>query len=331
MVGVVSKGGEREIYPFGALTYEPSAPRVEKETIYDLASVTKAIPGAALMMHLLDQGKIHLDDPLVKHVPDFGNLPGKDRVTLRHLLSYTLDLDVPPMSSLCERRPEEITRVVVSAPLKSPPGSRYAYTNSTAFFFHLIIERVTGKKIDQLAEELFFKPLGMMRTMFFPLKKFTREQIAPTEVLEWRGGEVRGVVHDESTFALEQGGIIPAVAGLFGAAPDLLNFAEMLLDHGAVRWRTILSREIVEEITSTPLQGGKPLPNLGWERGEEWMGDERLNIFGKRGFTGTGFLVHPLRGKAIVILSNATYPTRPLDGGRARHQFRRDIANTVFG
>ena len=65
--------------------------------------------------------------------------------------------------------------------------------------------------------------------------------------------------------------------------------------------------------------------------GAALMSDERLNIFGKRGFTGTGFLVHPLRGKAIVILSNATYPTRPLDGGRARHQFRRDIANTVFG
>ena len=89
--------------------------------------------------------------------------------------------------------------------------------------------------------------------------------------------------------------------------------------------------------------------------GAALMSDERLNIFGKRGFTGTAVMVHPLawpeplspcrsrrrsagqrgggplQGKAIVILSNATYPTRPLDGGRARHQFRRDIANTVFG
>ena len=355
VVGVVSRDGERAVYPFGHLTYDTNAVAVNEDTIYDLASVTKAIPGAALMMHLLDEGKIHLDDRLVQYVPDFGNLPGKDKVTLRHLLSYTLDLDVPPMSSLRSRAGKEIREIIISAPLKSPPGSRYAYTNSTAFFFHLIIEQVVGKKIDQLAEELFFTPLGMTRTTFFPLKKFTLEQIAPTEVLDWRGGEVRGVVHDESTFALQEGDIIPAVAGLFSTAPDLLNFAEMLLDHGAVRWRTILSREIIEEITSRPLESGKSLPNLGWERGEEWMGDERLNIFGKRGFTGTAVMVHPLawpeplspcrsrrrsagqrgggplQGKAIVILSNATYPTRPLDGGRARHQFRRDVANIVFG
>ena len=331
VVGIVTKEGDRVVFPFGKLTYDSEARAVSEETIYDVASVTKSIPGSLALVKLLDEGHICLDDPLYKYVPEFDTDITKRAATLRHLLTYTLNIDVPSMSSLRERGPDLIEECIMKAPLKAPPGSAFSYNNATAFFTHLIVKRVTGKTLDRYADEILFDPLGMTRTTFFPLSsdEFQQNDIAPTEVSDWRGELVWGKVHDESTSVLQQKDIV-AIAGLFSSAPDLLNVCEMLLCGGEVAGRRFFSEGAVGEMGKNQFPESGFFTGLGWEINEPYfMGEHAAVCFGKTGFTGCSVLMHPRLGVGIVLLSNAIHPKRP-ESSASRNELRRDIANIVF-
>lgn len=90
VVGFVKKNGERNILPFGHFTYDADAAPVRQDTIYDVASITKAIPTTSLALLLIDQGKIKTTDKLIDYIPEFNN-SDRERVLIKHLLTYTLD------------------------------------------------------------------------------------------------------------------------------------------------------------------------------------------------------------------------------------------------
>lgn len=326
VVGLVDRDGSRKVLAFGGQTYDPLAPRVTAETVYDVASVTKSIPGAMILLALIDSGKLSLTDRVVDYIPEFANGPGKEQVTIKHLLTFTLDLKLPALNTLAEKSPEEILRTVVEAPLASPPGAKFIYANATALFFHLIAERITRKKLDVLAEEMFFRPLGLRDTTFHP-EDLSIERIAPTEVTPLRG-EVRGFVHDESSYALRPIGPV-AIAGLFSTVPDTLRVLEIFLHGGTFQEKKYFSEDIIAEISRNHTPELPTAQGLGSELDQEWMGRERKHIFGKRGFTGTSVMVHKQKGRALAIFSNATYPTRPPDYD-SRHNLRIAIADAVF-
>ena len=330
VLGVVTKDDKRKIYSVGTLTYDADSPAVKGDTIYDVASITKAIPGGAVLLKLIDEGKLGLGDRLVDYIPEFGNFENKKEVLIRHILTYTLDLDVPPMSTLKDKSAEEITRLIIESPLKSLPGTKYLYTNATAFFIGFIVEKVTGQKIDELANEYFFRPLQMNRTTFHP-NKFPKNEIAPTEIDDWRGGVVHGEVHDESTYVLRNKYIV-SIAGLFSTAPDLLNFQEMLLNRGSYKGKKYFSPEIVKDMHTNQIADIGQYEGLGWELNAPiYMGNfSHERMFGKTGFTGCLVLTDPIKGVGFTLLSNRTYPKRPLDSS-AINEVRRDIANIVFG
>jgi len=329
VVGII-KNGHREIFPFGRFTYEDS-PEVQINTIYDVASVTKAIPTASLILTFLDQGVVKFDDPVVKFLPEFGNHPGKDQVSIRHLLTYTLDLDMPPMSSLKHLSPDEIMARIISAPSKSKPGAKFLYNNSTALLMGLILKKLTGKMVDKLADEYFFKPLKMERTGFHPLQNFKKEDIAPTEICEWRGREIIGEVHDESSFVLQQKYYF-GVAGLFSTAPDLLVFLEMLINNGEKDGKRFFSEKMVDLMSANHLADIGESAGLGWGLNQEsFMGKNRtLNTCGKRAFTGPLALWDHSQKSALVFLANRTYPKRPTDNS-AINRIRSALADVVLG
>jgi serine-type D-Ala-D-Ala carboxypeptidase len=332
VLGIVSKNGERWVKAFGKLTYKSDAPLVEENTIYDVASVTKAVAGAASLLYLIDQGKLSVDDPVVKFIPEFGTDEEKKKVSIKHILSYTLDLDVPSMSALKDKSSEEIIAIVLSAPLKSSPGTRYFYTNSTALFISLIVEKITGEKLDVFATEHFYKPLGMDRTTFHPLDSFSENDIAPSEIVDWRGGEVRGLVHDESSYALSKKSPV-AIAGLFSTVPDLLTFEEMLLNEGRYKDKKIFSAAIVHEIYINQFTGLDSDTGLGFELNQKWfMGEKASNkAFGKTGFTGCHIVLDPEKGIGFVLLSNWAYPKRQERGENSPlNVLRRDLADLIF-
>jgi CubicO group peptidase (beta-lactamase class C family) len=301
---------------------------VRADTIYDVASVTKSIPGSLALLKLLDDEWLALDDPLVKYVPEFDTDPAKRAVTLRHLLTYTLDLDVPAMSSLILRGPDAIIEHIIRAPLKAVPGSAYRYNNATALFTHLIVKCVTGKTLDQFADEVLFNPLGMTRTTFSPLR-FSLSDIAPTEVSEWRGELMWGKVHDESTSVLQQKDIV-SIAGLFSTAPDMLQVVEMLLCGGESGGRRFFAESLVREMGKNQFPESTFFTGLGWEINEQYfMGNHAADCFGKTGFTGCSVTVNQKLGVGVVLLANAIHPKRP-ESSASRNLLRSDLANIIF-
>lgn len=328
VVGIVMRDGERAVFPFGKLTYDMEATAVRADTLYDVASVTKSIPGSLALLKLIDDEWLALDDPLVKYVPEFDTDPAKRAVTLRHLLTYTLDLDVPAMSSLILTGPDAIMEHVIRAPLKAVPGSAYRYNNATALFTHLIVKSITGKRLDQFADETLFGPLGMTRSTFAPLR-LSLSDIAPTEVSEWRGELMWGKVHDESTSVLQEKDIV-SIAGLFSTAPDLLQVLEMLLRGGESGGRRFFSEQLVREMGKNQFPESSFFTGLGFEINEPYfMGTHAADCFGKTGFTGCSVLVNQKLGVGIVLLSNAIHPKRP-ESSVSRNLLRSDIANIVF-
>lgn len=325
VLGIVKRDGTRQFFPIGHCTYADTSPKVTEDTIYDLASITKSIAGASSLLKLIDQGKLQLEDRLVDFVPAFGNFENKKDVQIKHILTYTLSLDVPSMWTLKDKTPDTIINIVSKAPLRNPPGCVYWYTNSTALFIGLIVEKITGKRFDVFVDEHFFTPLGMHRTTYHP-EKINKEDIAPTEIDEWRGRVIQGEVHDESTFTLQQK-YVTAIAGLFSTAPDLLDFLEMLLHKGVKDRKRYFSEEIVTQMHTNQLGSIGDEAGLGWViKHPETTGTHCSDdTFSKTGFTGTIVVVDPIKGVAFTLLSNRTYPKRTPDT-KAINEVRRDIA-----
>lgn len=327
VVGIVQKNGKRIILPFGRFTYDEASNVVKEDTIYDVASITKAIPTASLLLTLIDEGRVGLNDSLINYLPEFGSTGGKDKVLISHLLTYTLDLDMPAMSSLKDKTADEIISIAFKAPLKNQPGKKHHYTNVTAGLMGLTIRQLTGRNLDDLSEELFFRPLSMTRTTFHP-ENFAKNEIVPTEFDDWRGRLIHGEVHDESSYVVNQKFIL-GMAGLFSTAPDLLKFLEMLLQHGELNGNRYFSASMVRAMHANQLADIGRSGGLGWELNQsEFMGKYAPELFGKTGFTGCLVLASPVKGAGLVILSNRIYPKR--GDYQAIYEVRKDIADIVF-
>ncbi|MDB5245486.1 MAG: beta-lactamase, partial [Parcubacteria group bacterium] len=204
VVGIVRKDGTRTVLPFGAFTYDIDAPLVQKDTQYDVASITKSIPTASLALMLIDQGKLKTTDRLIDYIPEFNN-SDREGVLIQHLLTYTLDgyglakaLDGSDHVSIGKRSADELVQVLLTHDFEKRPGTVFKYTNIPAALLGMVIEKIMQQPLDVLADEHFFTPLTMTRTTFHP-ETFPIDEIPPTEVDSWRG-LVQGVVHDESAY-----------------------------------------------------------------------------------------------------------------------------------
>ncbi|MEX0917360.1 MAG: serine hydrolase [Candidatus Paceibacterota bacterium] len=330
VVGVVQKNGDRAVFPFGNFTYEANAQTVKENTIYDVASITKAIPTGSLALELLEEGRLKLEDKLIEYIPEFRN-SDRERVLIKHLLTYTLDgyglgraLDGGDGISLHKRTCEELQEVLFTHDFKKGPGEVFKYTNIPAALLGLVIERITGESLDALAQERLFDPLKMERTTFYP-ENFPREEIVPTEIDEWRG-EVHGIVHDESAYICRKEGKTVGHAGLFTTAPDILNFLEMLLHEGNFNGKRFFSKETVKEMRTNQISHLDDETGLGWELNQpRFMGKYAgPHTFGKTGFTGSLCVCDIEKGIGYIILSNRIYPKRP-QNSEAINAFRAKV------
>lgn len=328
VVGIVRINGERILLPFGRTTYDNGASAVKSDSVYDMASVTKSIPTASLLLLLIDRGIVSLDDCFVKYVPEFGNFPGKEKVLVRHLLTYTLDIVLAPMRTFFKKTPDEIIAATLAAPLKSEPGTRYIYGNPTALFIGLLIRNAIGKDVDVFAEEEFFSPLAMRSSTFHP-ETIAKERIVPTE-FDSSGKLIHGEVHDESTSILNKKFVL-GISGLFSTAPDILTFLEMLLRSGEYKGRRYFSESIVVMMETNQTPHLDDVSGLGWELYQPWFMGRYAgpHTFGKTGFTGTCVVCDIRKGIAYTILSNRIFPSRP-ENSSAINTFRADIGDILL-
>ncbi|HLQ59202.1 MAG TPA: serine hydrolase domain-containing protein, partial [Gemmatimonadales bacterium] len=291
--------------------YGANDPRpVTPETIYDLASLTKVIALTTECILLVDQGKLDLDAPVQRYLPEFRG-PMKDQVTIRHLLTHSAGLaaDLPLFDSTRTR--EAALRMVDTSPLLSPPGTRFVYSDLSAIVLMQVVERITGRPFDQVLADDVFGPLGMTATRFVPPKSWD-DRIAPTEVdTFFRHRLLIGEVHDESAARL---GGVSGNAGLFSNAPDLARFAAWLLDTRAGRPGPLRADSgLVHRFTTKQDIPPGSSRALGWDTPSELssagtkMGP---NAFGHTGFTGTSIWFDPDRNVFIILLTNRVNPTR---------------------
>jgi CubicO group peptidase (beta-lactamase class C family) len=298
----------------GSCTYDADSKKVTEDTLYDVASLTKIVGPMAVMMHLVDIGKVDMDDKVLEYLPIFANDVLKSQATIKHLLTYTLEyvLEDGMKSKMSSMHPDELANQILELPLKFPPGATYMYSNITAFLLTQVIEKITKENFYTTVQEKILIPCEMTTATFFPLCE-ERVSIPPTEMTKDRG-LVQGFVHDESTYYLQKGGICSGASGLFASALDMAKFMKYALSF-AGKDTSLFSDAMTHNFITNQFSNMLPITTpLGWGDGNnELISSYPGRFVVKGGFTGC-FVIGDLQMKqAVVILSNATYPKRPKD------------------
>jgi beta-N-acetylhexosaminidase len=312
--GVIAVGyqGKLLVHAFGRQTYDAASPEVTPDTIYDAASLTKAVVTTSLVAMQVEVRRIALDAPVARYIPEWGNGPNQQwrlTVTIRHLLTHTSGLPAHKDYFLSIHSDREAITNICTEPLEYSPGSKSVYSDLGFILLGEILHRITGKPLDQLAKENVFSPLGMTDTMFNPPKTL-RNRIAPTENdTTYRKRLLVGEVHDENAFAM---GGVAGHAGMFSTAGDLAAFSQMLLNGGVYAHRRFFTRATVAQFTA-PQALAANTRALGWTVPTPDSSSGHCfsaRSFGHTGFTGNTIWIDPDRELFVILLTNRVHPTR---------------------
>ena len=289
---------------FGNRSVKPAIEAMTPDTLFDLASLTKVIATAPSILLLIERGQIKLDGPVTDYIPEFG-IHGKERVTLRHLLTHTSGLR-PGLGARGDwQGSEKAVSFACAEKLRQPEGTKFVYSDINYILLGEIVRRVSGRPLDQFASEEIFQPLGMHDTAFKPNNGLV-ERIAPTEKLR-DGTILRGVVHDPTSRRM---GGIAGHAGLFSTAADLALYARMLLANGSPIFKPASIR-LMTSIQSPP--GIREQRGLGWDIDSPYSGPRgqlfQVGSFGHTGWTGTSIWVDPTSEAFVIFLSNRNHPS----------------------
>jgi len=311
---------------FGHLGWTKDAASVTADSsIYDLASLTKVVGTTTAIMILFDEGKIHLDDSVVKFIPEFTG-GDKDAVTIRQLLEHRSGLPAGRDLWRIAHSPEEARAAVIATPLIAKPGAQYEYSDLGADMLGFVVEKVSGQTLDQFLAARVFAPLGMHQTRFRPDASL-RGRIAPTEINPPRGYPLRGEVHDENAYAL---GGVAGHAGLFSTASDLAIFAQMMLNGGEFNGTRIVADSTVKLFTTRTKAPGTRA--LGWDTcdGEygcgKYMGTES---YGHTGYTGTSLWIDPEHEMFVILLTNRVHAATARRPAKVISDVRADLADAA--
>lgn len=309
---------------FGNLSWSSASGPVEPErTIYDIASLSKVIGTTTAVMVLYDEKKIDLDAPVFRYLPAFsGGL--KDEVTVRELLTHRSGLPAGRDLWRRARSPQEARDMVLSTPLEYRPNSAYVYSDLGADVLGMIVEEVSGQRLDVFLKNRVFGPLGMRDTYYRPADSL-RYRIAPTEVNPPRGYPLRGEVHDENAYAL---GGIAGHAGLFSTAADLSIFAQMMLNGGTYDGVQIVSDSTVSLFTRRA--AGRRA--LGWDTADGDYGSGKYlteRAYGHTGYTGTSIWIDPDREMFVILLTNRVHAAKAQRPARIIADVRSDLSDAA--
>jgi uncharacterized protein YbbC (DUF1343 family)/CubicO group peptidase (beta-lactamase class C family) len=318
---IVGHGGQiAHQKAFGFRSLSPRPDPMTLDTVFDLASLTKVVATAPSVMRLVQQGHVRLEDPVFRHLPEFG-ANGKEAVTVRHLLTHysglkpDLDLTIP-----WEGR-ETAFRLANEEKLQTPPGAQFVYSDINFIVLGELVQRLSGMTLERYAETYVFEPLGMSHTRYLPPSSWT-PRIAETLSLDHKR-VLRGLVQDPTA---ERMGGAAGHAGVFSTAGDLAVYAQAMIDR-----KTILAPDIIEKMT-TPQQppNATEVRGLGWDIDSSFSSNRGallpVGSFGHTGFTGTSIWIDPYTDTYIILLTNSV---RPRPAGNPVGSLRGRVANAV--
>ncbi|WP_207755474.1 serine hydrolase [Nonomuraea cypriaca] len=302
---------------------------MRKDTIFDMASVSKLFT-SIVAVRQIEQGRIALDNPVTAYIPEFA-ANGKGGITVRDLLTHTSGLPawIPLYTSPTV---EERYAAVWNVAPTNPPDTIYRYSDLNLITLGVIVERVTGRRLDAVVAEDLTGPLGMRDTGYNP-DPALKPRIAATEyqtTTEPDRGMIWGQVHDENAWAL---GGVAGHAGVFSTAYDMAILAQTLLNGGHHGRARILSEDSVRLLLTnfnTAFPGNSH--GLGFELDQMWYmeGLSSPVTGGHTGYTGTSFVIDPLSGSFVILLTNRVHPSRDWGSNNpARRAVARDLAMAI--
>jgi CubicO group peptidase (beta-lactamase class C family) len=299
------KSGIIAQYAVGHLDWAPGSPVPDEHTMWDMASLTKVVGMTSGLMQLVAAGKIDLDAPVQRYLPQWTG-PNKDRVLVRHLSTHTSGLPADKPYDRITHDPDSVAKLMFATPLDTLPGARMVYSDIGAYMLGRVVEQVSGQSLDLYLHDHVFEPAGMHESMFRPpVALYPR--IAPTEYdSTQRHRLVRGMVHDERAYYL---GGVSAHAGLFSSAHDVARFARMMLNGGVIDGTRVLPAATITQFIKRQTADRA----LGWQKpsGSNSAGHRMPEeAYGHTGFTGTSIWIDPKDDVFIALLSNRVDPTR---------------------
>lgn len=320
-VAIGDKNGNIKTKIAGNKRIVPYKERLNRESLFDLASLTKVIATNTLVMKMIEYGEITLNDRICDFIPKFTD-DGKEDITIFNLLTHTSGL-IPhiPFYNICSDYDDSIDYICNEVKLNQVGSVEYSDLNF--ILLGKILEIICDERIDKLSQEYVFKPLKMNHTSYNP----NADDFVPTEKYKNKDEIICGVCHDENARFF---GGISGHAGLFSTIDDLIIFANMLLHEGDADGKTFLSHSTYLVMTKDYTNGDKESRGLGWSiKDKTFVGCDLFSekAFGHTGFTGTSIWTDPTYGVYIILLTNRVHPTRK---NEKILRFRRIFQNAVM-
>ncbi len=316
------------------------------ETVFDMASITKPVATATSVMKLVEDGHLQLGSKVIDFFPEFAPY-GKDEITIQDMLVHQSGLI--PDNALADYLdgPELAWKRICDLKLVAPVGQEFKYSDVNFIVLAKVIEKVSGKNVDEYSQENIFTPLGMSESGYNPREEL-KQRTAPTEK---RGEQwMRGEVHDPRAFEL---GGVAGHAGLFSTAQDLAIYAQMMLEEGESQHREIQRGEIqgdkvkqgdqrvrilspatVRKMTSA-YRVSRGSRGLGWDKQSPYSSNRgdllSPSAFGHGGFTGTVLWIDPELDLFFIFLSNRVHPSGKGSVNQLAGQILNVVASSIVG
>ena len=298
---------------YGYAQLEPEKIELTKDTVFDLASLTKVLVTVPLLLALIDKGSIGFETTLRDIYKDCPY--DKAEITISQLMSHSAGFIAHreffhKLILLPEtERKKQLLNTILEEDLVASPGSVHCYSDIGYMLLGLIIEKLSGQKLNELSNTLIYSPAGLENELFFPGNYSVNREYASTEKCPWTGNMLNGEVHDDNCRVI---GGVAGHAGLFGTLRGVLSMAENYLDQWKGRARhSAYSNKLVQRIL-------EPVGNSGWTMGFDMVSEKGSSSgsyfseksVGHLGFTGTSFWIDPVKECIAVLLTNRVHPNR---------------------
>jgi len=301
----------------GNLSIIPSILPMKRNTIFDLASLTKPLATTVAIMRLVNDNRIKLDQPLSDLI-DTNSLGDKKVLTLRAILSHCAGFkDWVPfypdlMKCRADIRKKVLREKIIELPLQYSQGSETLYSDLGFMILEWVVEAVSHETLRDFVHKIFYGPMGLKRTFLSTGDlTFNRDEYAATEDCSWRNRIIQGEVHDENAYAA---GGYSGHAGLFGTAKEIFVIADILRKHYTGEKRDYFSPDVVREFFKRQEMVRGSTWALGWDTPSSENSSAGKYIsphsVGHLGFSGTSLWMDLDRNILVIFLSNRIHPRR---------------------
>lgn len=342
----VRQGIERGIYPgavvvigrrdsllyargYGHFTWNASSlVPTPDSTLWDIASITKVVGTMSAAMRLVDAGRLDLEAPVRRYLPNFSG-GFKDRVTVRMLLDHTSGLrSYAPFFKRAHTRAAALALLYAEGPTRRP-GDLAVYSDLNAMLLGLVVESVSKMPLDRLVTREVFEPLELNQTTYNPPAALRRRTV-PSAL--WRGQPVQGQVNDPNAAIF---GGAAGHAGIFASGMDLARYAQVWLRDGSGPNGQWVSSSTLKLFLTRGLNSGPRL--LGWDTPELNKDEPSLfgtlisdAAYGHTGFTGTELWIDPTRDLFLVFLTNRTFDPKVRDSLHGLRSVRVQLSDAAI-